>query len=81
MRPFPYDREVYSGRKGGSRARLSVYVPEDADLDRARAIVGRYIRGEPLSDPKKIRSWRCPSCNELIEGQFLACWKCGRPKE
>ncbi len=22
-------------------------------------------------------SWTCPSCGEMLEGQFGSCWKCG----
>jgi hypothetical protein len=62
----------------GSRSRRAVYILDDAQLDRAREIVRRYVSGEPLADPKTIRSWRCRTCNELIEGQFAVCWKCGR---
>jgi hypothetical protein len=64
--------------KTGSRSRRAVYILDDAQLDRAREIVRRYVSGEPLADPKTIRSWRCRTCNELIEGQFAVCWKCGR---
>jgi hypothetical protein len=66
--------------KAGSRIRRSVYVVDAAHMDRARAIVERYRRGAPLVDPKTIKSWRCRTCNELIEGQFDVCWHCGRPK-
>lgn len=26
-------------------------------------------------------AWRCGSCGELNEGQFAACWHCGRPDD
>jgi Putative prokaryotic signal transducing protein len=26
-------------------------------------------------------AWHCPACGELNEGQFAACWHCGRPDE
>jgi len=58
----------------------AVYVLDRDRLDRAREIVGRVRRGESLKDPKSYRSWRCPGCNELIEGQFEICWKCGRQR-
>jgi hypothetical protein len=54
----------------------SVYVLDPAHVDRARDIVDRYRRNEPLKDPKSYRSWRCRACNELVEGQFEVCWKC-----
>jgi hypothetical protein len=62
------------------RTLRSVCVLDTHELDRARDIVQRYMNGEPLIDQRTIRSWRCTSCNELIEGQFNACWKCGRAR-
>ena len=53
------------------------YVLDPTQTDRARQIVGRYQRREPLKDPRSYRSWPCRACNELIEGQFELCWKCG----
>ncbi|MFH2095754.1 MAG: DUF2007 domain-containing protein [Bacteroidota bacterium] len=29
----------------------------------------------------KYFDWRCSHCGENIEGQFAACWKCGKAKE
>jgi hypothetical protein len=26
-------------------------------------------------------AWTCPSCGELIDGQFSSCWKCGALRE
>ncbi len=71
---------VIAPPRAGSRTARSVYVLESDQLDRARAIVAQFVRGEPLVDPRSIRSWRCPVCNELIEGQYDVCWKCGRAK-
>jgi hypothetical protein len=59
------------------RTQSAVFALNEAQLDRAREIVTRFINHEPLVDPKSYRSWRCPRCNELVEGQFAACWKCG----
>ena len=63
-----------------SRYLRAVYVLDRDHLEHAREIVGRYVRGQPLDDPKSYRSWRCRSCNELVEGQFDRCWKCGAAK-
>jgi hypothetical protein len=71
---------VVAPPKAGSRVRRSVYVIEASDLARAMAIVAKFARGEPLVDPKTTRSWRCRTCNELVEGQFNVCWKCGHPR-
>jgi hypothetical protein len=58
----------------------AVYVLDPSKLDRAREIVAHWVRHEPLVDPKSYRSWRCRACNELVEGQFEVCWKCGKAK-
>jgi hypothetical protein len=26
-------------------------------------------------------AWRCPRCNEQLEGQFTACWQCGAERQ
>jgi len=63
-----------------SRYQRAIFVLDPDHLDHARDVVGRFLRGEPLDDPKSYTSWRCRSCNELIEGQFDLCWKCGSLK-
>jgi hypothetical protein len=65
----------------GPHAGASVYVLDPAHLERARDIVERYRRHEPLKDPRSYRSWRCRSCNELVEGQFEVCWQCGEARQ
>jgi rubrerythrin len=57
-----------------------VYVLDRNSCERAKEIVDRVRRGETLKAPKTYRAWRCKQCNELIEGQFETCWKCGNPK-
>jgi hypothetical protein len=61
--------------------RQEIFVLNEAQIDRARDIVAHFLAGEPLVDPKTHKSWRCTSCNELIEGQFTECWKCGGPRQ
>ncbi len=31
-------------------------------------------------DPEPLKSWKCPSCGEDVEGQFTECWKCGKSR-
>ena len=71
---------VIAPPQAGSRVLRSVYVLDAAQLRRARAIVAKYASGEPLADPRSVRSWRCVTCNELVEGQFDVCWKCGKAR-
>jgi putative signal transducing protein len=54
-------------------AQLVVERPEDAG--RAEEIVREFSRPAPVSAP-----WTCPGCGERLEGQFTACWKCGRAR-
>lgn len=47
---------------------------DDADYGQAQRIVD-----EALSE-KKTPVWQCASCGEVIEGQFTACWSCGKSR-
>ena len=55
---------------------------DDADEERARAIVAEYERVQRSPLPQGAR-WQCPQCGEILDGQFSACWRCGaeRPEE
>jgi hypothetical protein len=70
-------KEIHPEQLGPVRG---VYVLDRKSFERAKEIVNRVRRGETLKDPKTYRAWRCKQCNELIEGQFETCWKCGNPK-
>ena len=50
-----------------------VWVLDEADFDKARAIVHDYEKPAAGDVP----SWRCTQCGEEVEGQFGACWNCG----
>jgi hypothetical protein len=65
-----------------TRVRLhgTVYVLFPTQVERARTIVARHLKGASVSAAVLSAPWHCPSCNELIEGQFQACWKCRTPK-
>jgi hypothetical protein len=41
----------------------------------ARAAIAEAQAGAPGSP-----DWTCPGCGEGIEGQFTACWNCGRER-
>jgi len=68
---------IVAADKVSPRYRRAVHLLDATEADRARQIVERFVRREPMRDPKSYRSWRCCGCNELIEGQFEACWNCG----
>ena len=48
-----------------------VWIVENHEYERARAIIAELLEAPPGKD------WRCPRCDEEIEGQFAACWACG----
>ena len=51
-----------------------LWVQNDIDYDRALELLDRdtLLRESPAA------SWRCENCREENEGQFSACWNCGR---
>lgn len=46
------------------------------DLDHARAL--ELIDLNRLGDESPAEAWRCEHCGADNEGQFGACWNCGR---
>jgi hypothetical protein len=54
----------------------SVWISDDAQYDRAQALLVAFLRGD-LAREFQGQNWCCPKCGEQIEGQFTACWKCG----
>lgn len=51
-----------------------LWVKNDLDYDRARQL----IDAESLASESPQEGWRCSNCGEDNEGQFAACWSCGR---
>lgn len=54
-----------------------LWVIDDNKALKAKAILKKTLA--PIASVKK--SWHCVSCNEVIEGQFVECWKCGRSRD
>jgi hypothetical protein len=54
----------------------ALWVLNEADYPRAREIVDDWQRSPVETQPQ----WICPDCNEIIEGQFSSCWKCGKQR-
>ena len=52
-----------------------LWVINHLDYDRARQLIDAAITAE---SPGK--AWRCAECGEDNEGQFGACWNCGKPE-
>jgi len=51
-----------------------LWVINHLDYDRARQLIDAAIVAESPGS-----AWRCAACGEDNEGQFGACWNCGRP--
>jgi hypothetical protein len=51
-----------------------LWVINDLDVDRARQLIDEDITAESPGV-----TWKCKRCGEENEGQFGACWNCGRP--
>lgn len=53
-----------------------VWIPASHDADAALACLGEATRDLSAVSPP----WHCLVCDEAIEPQFAACWKCGSPR-
>ena len=53
-----------------------VWVVDNSDLARADELLRQFLQGD-AARTYAHEHWRCEPCNEAIEGQFTACWKCG----
>ncbi|MBK8163939.1 MAG: DUF2007 domain-containing protein [Gammaproteobacteria bacterium] len=51
----------------------ALWLLDEADLERARAIIEGFERTPPRQD-----SWHCTACGEENPPTFEMCWKCGR---
>lgn len=57
----------------------SVWIENDAQYERADALLVAFLRGD-LARELQGDNWRCSQCGEQLEGQFTVCWKCGTVK-
>lgn len=53
-----------------------LWVARDEDYDRAVELIAEVRAERPAA-----REWTCRACGETNEGQFAACWRCGRLDE
>jgi hypothetical protein len=56
--------------------RPELWVVDDEVWPRAQLLTEAWERGDGAAE-----SWLCAGCGERLEGQFGACWKCGRERE
>jgi hypothetical protein len=53
-----------------------LWVVDDDVYPRARLLLDQWL-GEMATEQA---GWRCSGCGERMEGQFEACWQCGKEK-
>jgi hypothetical protein len=53
-----------------------LWVVRDEQLAEAQTLLADLETGAAAGP-----AWRCPACGESNEGQYAACWRCGRPDE
>lgn len=58
----------------------TVWVLDDSTCSKALRVVENYRDNidQQTNDPS--RNWVCPSCGEVLEGQFTECWQCGESR-
>lgn len=56
--------------------RPELWVIDDEVLPRAQHLLEAWQREAEAT----TAAWTCPGCGEYLEGQFGACWKCGRSR-
>lgn len=53
-----------------------LWVVDDEIWPRARLLLDNWFKNE-----EGLAPWTCRSCAEVLEGQFGACWKCGKERD
>jgi hypothetical protein len=54
-----------------------LWILEDADLARARALIRNLGRDEDSTGP----DWTCAQCHAEVESVFDRCWNCEAPRD
>ncbi len=70
--------EAATTRTGTRHTGASVFV-NDEDEAAAQSFVVEF-QAPPLAEGSTW-TWRCPSCGEIVEEQFGACWNCGARRD
>ena len=65
-----------SARFGIENIFHELWLKDDQDFEKAKAIIDKEIENPEPSEP-----WTCTGCNEENEGSFEVCWKCQTERE
>ena len=53
-----------------------LWIVDDDVWPRAKILLDNWLKTDVDSEP-----WSCPTCGEQLEGQFGACWRCGKARD
>ena len=53
-----------------------LWVTDDSDYTNACKLIKDALN----ANDRDSQTWSCPSCGEVIEGQFTDCWNCGQSR-
>ena len=54
-----------------------LWVIDDEAFPRARMLMDGWLKNDSID----AGPWSCPSCGEILDGNFGACWSCGRLRD
>ena len=66
-------RSGVGGVIGPAEAWPELWVDDPSQCEEARRLVDEAL--QPAASERA--DWTCPTCREVNEGQFGACWRCG----
>ena len=73
---FVRNQDVGIAMTGIPTAFPTLCVTNDADAERARAIVAAFVAARRGRQLVNRSDWICPSCGESVPSTFDRCWKC-----
>jgi hypothetical protein len=53
-----------------------LWVVDDEVWPRARLLLENWLK-----NAEDTGAWICAACDEVLEGQFDSCWKCGKERD
>ena len=53
-----------------------IWLTDESNYQKACTLIKNALH----ADEQGFVTWRCPSCGEVIEGQFTDCWNCGQAR-
>ena len=55
----------------------TVWVVDNAQFDRAREVLARFLDERDRPAVHGDGEWRCPVCGSEVDAGFALCWNCG----